>query len=316
MKILYVAHHARGDNDDEGAIAFALEELGHQVVRIPEKTGSQAIRERGDFLLCHHWNDTTTLSRVSIPKVFWCFDEVSSTDPSIRGRSDGRIKWINRLTQHVMLGLCTDGDWVAQDTTGKLVQLMQGADARRAGLGTPLGPEAGIAPIIFTGMSASGGRRATHIAELQDHYGEQFQVHGDRGGSRVHGRALARVLATAQVIIAPDSPATNHYWSNRVYLTLGLGGFLLHPYCEDLTKQYEPDKELVYYKTRQELLAKIDYYLVRPEARHAIQQAGFWRTMAEHTYLRRCEQLIELVRERLPAKKRPAHTLNQQIRVR
>ena len=36
MKVAYVARHQPHGNDDEGAVAFALEQLGHEVLRIEE----------------------------------------------------------------------------------------------------------------------------------------------------------------------------------------------------------------------------------------------------------------------------------------
>ena len=51
MKIVYVAKHHSGDNDDEGAICYALEALGHEVVRFRENEGDRAIEEDGDFML-------------------------------------------------------------------------------------------------------------------------------------------------------------------------------------------------------------------------------------------------------------------------
>lgn len=299
MKIIYIARHNRGDNDDEGAIRFALEELGHEVVCIPEKQAARSNNLRADFILCHHLDDVRILHRAQTPSVFWCFDEVDGKDPSIRRRSNDRIKWINSITQAVMLGICTDGDWVAQDKTGKLRHLTQGVDARRAGPGRPV--IEGIAPIIFTGMATSGNRRASHIEELQAIYKDDFQVRGNVAG-RVHGRELADVFASTEIVIAPDSPGTDRYWSNRVYLTLGLGGFLIHPYCRMLAEQFEPDKELVYYHSRAELCEKIDYYRAHPVQRRAIQQAGLWRALREHTYRHRCETLLKWVTDALPGR--------------
>jgi len=54
LKILYVARHTCGLNDDEGAITYGLESLGHTVIKIQQDLGfeAQAIRDV-DFCLFH-----------------------------------------------------------------------------------------------------------------------------------------------------------------------------------------------------------------------------------------------------------------------
>lgn len=166
----------------------------------------------------------------------------------------------------VVAGFCTDGDWVVEDRgrTGKLRWLMQGADERTLGFGTPIPDYAG-AEILFTGMINHGRRRAEHVAHLQARYGDRFAVMGDGGPKyRRHGRELADVFASCKVVVAPDGPNTARYWSNRVYLTLGLGGYLLHPRCEGLQEHYLAS-ELTTYKDWAHLDYLIDRAIQLPE---------------------------------------------------
>jgi len=295
MHILYVAKHRGGGNDDEGAITYGLRELGHTVTTIDENRGHQASAHIGgaDICLFHKWQDLNTIRKITIPKVFWYFDLVTYDDIKLDVRNGQRVQWMEAVTPLVDLGFCTDGDWVSHDTSGKLHHLTQGADVRTALPGNPLpaGP-----PIALTGIRTGGGTgRESHVDELVSTYGSSFH-HVISG---VHGSQLADVIARSRIMIAPDSPTTDLYWSNRVYLTLGYGGFMLHPYCHNLTRHYTDGVHLVYYHTRQDLNEKVEHYLHHPDVCHRIAAAGYAHTLAHHTYTRRCRALVKTAEDHL-----------------
>lgn len=294
MRIVYVAKFDQhNSNDDEDAVAHALTELGHQVIRVDEARGYKAAGQRGDFLLCHKWADTDALRAIKIPKVFWYFDLVDFPDPTLSKRNQTRLNWMRDVLPLVDLGFCTDGDWVSKDTTGKLVHLFQGADARIAGRGQELVDQE-TPPILFSGIRNGGRGRANFVDEMTIQYSGAFlQVQG------VYRQALANLIASTRIVVAPDAPVSDVYWSNRVYMTLGFGGFLLHPYCKLLAEHYEDGKEIMFYRSREELHAIIQRYYFQPEACRAIGDAGLQRTLAQHTYGHRVQELVRIVGERL-----------------
>lgn len=306
MKILYVAKHGSGDNDDEGAIEFALKKLGHEVRCVNENRKGRVIinhqnTHKCDFLLFHKWNDFGALQKTLIPKVFWYFDLVDIDDPSpnVRARCRNRIQWMDNVLPVVDLGFCTDGDWVNQDTTGKLVRLTQGADERVMGMAPA--KEMWKCDVLFTGLDAGSGNREKHIAKVREKYGTGFrQIPKPGTRRRYHGRQLAAAIASAKVVLAPIAPTTDHYWSNRVYNTLGFGGLLVHPHCETLLNHFTPEKELLTYRTEEESLEVIDRCLMmHPETVSEIKHAALDRVRKEHLYRHRCEVLVNTVKERL-----------------
>jgi hypothetical protein len=148
VRIVYVAQHDRpNSNDDEGAIAHALAEAGHTVVRVPETdAGRRAPSTPGDVLLFHKWSGPDTLARVAgrMLRVMWYFDLVKSGAPGLARLSKSRADWMASVLPHLDVGFCTDGDWVEEyngrcfgGTRGghrdKLYWLPQGADGRVAG---------------------------------------------------------------------------------------------------------------------------------------------------------------------------------------
>lgn len=295
LKIAFVARHDQPNpsNDDEGAITHAFQELGHKVERLRESKGHLAHKLHWcDFLLFCKWLDCKTLARVEIPKVFYYFDLVTYPDPTLDARNRTRLAWMAQVLPLVDLGFCTDGDHTARDRTGKLVWLPQGADGRYVGFGTA---KQDTPPILFTGITRGGKVRADFVYEMSNVYGDSFR----QVQSGVHGRELADLIASSKIVVAPDGPVSDRYWSNRVYLSLGFGAFLLHPYCEGLTKHYTDGQEVVFYRSREDLHDKIRYYLERPAERQRIAAAGLERTKREHLYRHRVERLVQIVKERL-----------------
>lgn len=306
MRVLYVARHHAGGNEDEVNIHDALTSLGHSVVRVEEthprcRDEVLATARECDLLLFHAWGDDTTLAALAgkIPRVFWYFDLVDFPDPVLARRCADRRARLERITPHIDLGFMTDGDWVARDTSGKLIWLMQGAPTRLAsqrprwerGAENP-GPD-----LLFTGIANGGTVRQSFVNEMSERYGARRFQNIRRN---CHGRSLADRIVRARIVLAPDAPVTDRYHSNRLYLTLGFGGFLLHPYSEAAIAHYAHGEGVVYYRDRDELHNLIGLYLgdLAP-ARRNIAEAGWRKTVAQHCYLHRCRELIATVRQRL-----------------
>lgn len=292
MRIIYVAKHDSGGNDDEGAIYHALTSLGHDVQRCREDVGHRAHHlQPADLLLFHKWDDVATLRKFRCPRAFWYFDLVDFPDPTLAERCERRKDWFARILPHCDVGFCTDGDWVAADRTGKLRWLTQGADGRVVGRGAPQVRNPGYPsqpPILMTGIRNGGTGRASFVDFMRETYGEQFQL-VQRG---VHGRAMADLIAGAKIVVAPDAPVTDHYWSNRVYNALGFGAFLLHPRC-NVTEQYPM---LTVYDDREHLKRVIDHWLGRDDVRLVISSLCYQCTIENHLYLHRCQRLLELLK--------------------
>lgn len=297
MRILYIAKHGSGDNDDEGAITHAFRELGHEVITLGEHRGRRAINYKTpapDLLLFHKWDDTTTLRelRGRYPIAFWYFDLVTYPDPSLTSRNRQRVSWMNRITPLVDIGFCTDGDWVNQDTSGKLVRLLQGADERFVGAGN-YHSDFKMVNVLFPGHAKGGQGRLNHVRHLEQKYGAGFS-----NCNGLHQRRLADRVAMTRFVVAPQHPATDHYWSNRVYLISGFGGCLLHPYCETLTQHYEDRKSILLYHSVEECDELIAEYSGSLSSCYEIQANALHTTIQRHLYRHRCEQLISVGKER------------------
>ncbi|MBM4042004.1 MAG: glycosyltransferase family 1 protein, partial [Planctomycetes bacterium] len=67
----------------------------------------------------------------------------------------------------------------------------------------------------------------------------------------------------------------------------------------NLHEMFEPGKEVVAYRSPEECVELVRYYLAHDDAREAIARAGQARTLREHTYFHRMQELTELVRRHL-----------------
>lgn len=313
MKIAYIARHfQRQSNDDEGSIAYALEKLGHSVIRIPERidcpSGQNAV-QCADLVLFHHWaNAWEYLPQIKCPKVFWYFDRVRWNDPGLELRNRMRETWMQRTLPLVDLAFCTDGDWVAKHPNSNLIQLSQGADERVVGRGISNCGE--LPSILFAGSVKGVGQPRVEFKEfLQTHWGKvdedtglfQFN-HIEKG---IYGRSLADRIAANRIVVAPHTPVTDRYWSNRVYITLGFGGFLLHPYTAGLKEEFRNGYDLVMYHDLHDLKDLIDYYLTdsgMTKVVKSIQLSGLETVKSKYLYRHRCQRLIQTVQERLGVK--------------
>jgi spore maturation protein CgeB len=72
----------------------------------------------------------------------------------------------------------------------------------------------------------------------------------------------------------------------------GCGGFLLTGIVPYLEKYFEIGKEIVCFENKHDMLDKIRYYLDHEDERAAIAKAGYDRTMAEHTYEMRFNEIF------------------------
>lgn len=296
MRIAYVAKHGSGFNDDEGAIAYALTSLGHNVDLIPESAGETVIGAGYDLLLFHKWYDKQVLRYVPrTVKAFWYFDMVGNGgDRKLFNRSRQRVDWMKDIVPLVDVGFCTDGDFVAEDRTKKLVHLMQGADGRITGRG----PSQLTCPswgdkLLFTGTAkGAGDRRSLFIDRMIARYKTRFVMF-----KNMYRENLRSVTGSIGGIICPDFPVTDRYWSNRVYNAAGFGGVVFHKRSEGLLNHYDPN-EIIYYDSMEELHHQIDVIMSHPEESDRVRDRALARTMNDHTYTNRCKTLLKVIAER------------------
>jgi spore maturation protein CgeB len=75
------------------------------------------------------------------------------------------------------------------------------------------------------------------------------------------------------------------------------GGFILTDYRRDIGELFELGKEMVCYRDKEELRELSIYFLKHPEERREIAMKAKKRILEEHTFKRRIQRMLEVVRE-------------------
>lgn len=287
MKIIYFANFENRYSDTtEKHISSAFTKLGHEVVQINERDFDieKIISLRGDLFLFHKGGDLTglpvtklieLLNKLTIPKVCWYFDKAW----------EGREYWLEAVIPYTNFTFMSDGSFIKRHNYPNLFYLNQGIGTDDITLGTPK-PQYDC-DVAFVG--ATYGERLKLCSLLKQRYGDRFKVF-----KYSFGRNLYDLCATAKIIVAPKWPSTDFYWSSRVYMITGSGGFMLHPRLEGLKEEFENKKNIAFYHDIESLFEKIDYYLEHEEERKAIQQAGYELTTTKYSYLERVKSLLNI----------------------
>jgi hypothetical protein len=153
--------------------------------------------------------------------------------------------------------------------------------------------------IVFVGQvyNIPDQFRPVLLEFLNQNYGKRFLWVG-KTEHEVREERLSTLISKAKVVIG-ESFYYPGYWSNRVYEAIGRGGFVIHPYVPGLEKDFEEDKECVFFDrwNFSELHSKLEYYLdpSNEEERKAIASNGMARVSKDHTLLNRCKQIMEIL---------------------
>ncbi len=78
----------------------------------------------------------------------------------------------------------------------------------------------------------------------------------------------------------------------RAFDIFGAGGFLLTNFQADFLDDFVPDEDFVYFENKDDLLAKIDYYLMHEDERSAIAANGLHKVSSSHTYHHRIDEIL------------------------
>src|SRR5437870_1867509 len=114
------------------------------------------------------------------------------------------------------------------------------------------------------------------------------------------GLQMYRILAESQIGLNRHIDLSERFANNmRLYEATGVGTLLLTDWKENLPDMFEPDKEVVTYQSPEECAEKIAYYLSHEDERVAIARAGQQRTLRDHTYRRRMQELAVIAAKNL-----------------
>lgn len=112
----------------------------------------------------------------------------------------------------------------------------------------------------------------------------------------VWGTEMYEVLKRSALTLNHHVDIADDYAGNaRLFEATGVGTLLVTDWKKNLCEMFEPGKEVVAYRTPEECVEMIRYYLEHENERQSIARAGQQRTLRDHTCRNRMEELVSIV---------------------
>ena len=139
-------------------------------------------------------------------------------------------------------------------------------------------------PVEIWSPSTNGFHQGSHVVRSR---------RGTAWGVEMYG-----ILCKSMVTLNHHIDMADVYAGNgRLFEATGMGTLLVTDWKKNLHEMFEPGKEVVAYRTADECVDMIQYYLEHDEERKAIGRAGQQRTLRDHTYYQRMQQLTDIVQK-------------------
>jgi spore maturation protein CgeB len=167
-------------------------------------------------------------------------------------------------------------------------------------------------PVSFVGSLSHNHKGRILFLEHQAHHLD-IHIWGQGIGSlardsriRQHYRGeswgieMYQILRNSTITLNHHIDIAESYANNmRLFEATGVGTLLITDWKVNLHGMFEPGKEVVAYRTPEECIELVRYYLEHGDEREAIAHAGQARTLREHTYYQRVQELVDIVRKYL-----------------
>ena len=102
---------------------------------------------------------------------------------------------------------------------------------------------------------------------------------------------LSRVFCSANVNLnATPWPRSCHH---RIFQITASRALVVTDWRDDALELYEPDKEVIYYKSLEELPDILDHFKNHPKDKESVVEAGYHRFLACHTVERRMKEFSD-----------------------
>ena len=299
----------RVDFTSESHHSKTLESLGHEVIRLQESeaTAEMVLQNAIDSSLfiwvhTHGWNTIgrftmedvlLELKKHKIPSMTYHLDLWFG----LRRQKDLRRKPVYQYIDHFFTVDRKMADWFNSNTSVKGHYLPAGVYDKECTYTPAIATE----EVIFVGSKTYHPEwpyRPKLINFLNQAYGKRFNLYGREGVKMVRGQELNNLYSSTKVVVGDTlCPDFNYpdYWSDRIYETIGRGGFLIHPYISGLEKEFEDKKHVVFYEYNNldQLKQLIDYYLEHDEEREQIRRSGHELVKNNYTYKNRWQTILK-----------------------
>lgn len=114
----------------------------------------------------------------------------------------------------------------------------------------------------------------------------------------VWGIEMYKVIQGSKITLNHHIDVAGRHANNlRLFEATGAGSLLITDWKENLNQLFEPAREVVLYRSAEECVEKIEYYLKNDKERETVALAGQKRTLRDHTYRVRIEELLAILQK-------------------
>lgn len=163
-----------------------------------------------------------------------------------------------------------------------------------------------IPRIAFVGsLTSEHGERVAFLDQLSRRFEIDFYGRGveflpedsplrERYYGPAWGKELYKIYGSYLLVIHKNiSVAGTSASAKRLFEATGMGACMVAEASEDMVLLFEPDREIVTYANFEECAAKISSLLTNPQEALEIGRRAQKRTLQEHSYAQRAQQVLE-----------------------
>jgi hypothetical protein len=149
-------------------------------------------------------------------------------------------------------------------------------------------------------LTVPGFKKFVLLNEIpkKQHFSEKFL---DRVvNESLYGLDMLKLLANSKIGFNVHGGGAGDFAANaRLFEVTGVGSLLLTEHKRNIRDLFEPDKEIMTYKSVKECVNKAKWLISNPDECRKIALAGQKRTLNDHSIKNRVEQLNDIICARL-----------------
>jgi len=149
--------------------------------------------------------------------------------------------------------------------------------------------------LIFTGYIDYSQDIKIFIKEIKKSF--DLDIYGVGNKQPIYNKELEKTLQNYKIALGHNCVNSPGYWSSRLYITIGFGGFFITPYTKLLEREFKNKEHLVWYKNLKEGKKLIRYYLEHNEEREKIRRQGYEYCQKNHNWNVRAKEFIKVFKE-------------------
>ena len=160
----------------------------------------------------------------------------------------------------------------------------------------------GIVADTYIGQKCTEQERISTFNEIGKHFDMDLWTLSDtssimnvnvRGGADTYFM-MPKIIKCSKINLNLTNRPIKTGLPLRIFDIMGCGGFLISNYQAEIPLYFEPDRDIVLYGSREELLDKIEYYLCHDDERREIAQNGFEKVKNNFSYEKRLQIMFQM----------------------